>query len=194
MYKICTIVWQCKLWAIISLVALMEGKCHHLLYRHNCMLYEWLSDGQGSHKPYSYNHTPPTYSKQTYLHPPTSPFPPSLPIPTSPFHHHHTPPPPLHSSLMPRLLFQRARKMQSGNETAHHPSLPTLGLLIWVLCGWVGETPSGWNGPTIVWRCVWCGLARRIGQNIFRTVIDFFVKEGYVESSTVTGVCRKWDV
>ena len=25
----------------------------------------------------------------------------------------------------------------------------------------------------------------------FRTVIDFFVKEGYMESSTVTGICKK---
>ena len=51
--------------------------------------------------------------------------------------------------------------MQSGNKTTLHPSLPTLGLLLWLLCGWVGETSSGRNGPTIVWRCVWCGLARR---------------------------------
>ena len=88
---------------------------------------------------------------------------PPPPTPTSPSHCHHTPPPPLpSSSLMPRLLFQRARKMQSGNETTlHSSSLLTLGLFLWLLCGWVGKTPSEQTGLTIVWRCVWCGLARR---------------------------------
>ena len=71
-----------------------------------------LSDGQRSHKTYSYNHTPPTYSKQTCHIPPPPPplptiithphlpFPPSSHTPTSPFHHHHTPPPPLPSTLV----------------------------------------------------------------------------------------------